>query len=153
MGKCQAFGDGLPRHCLRIANKPPLCLWLKPIFEVWIMTNWKYRYAALLAASLSTATGSGVAGGMTGEVFLDLCTKEKLLCQHYSVGVMDGAHMVAWAANLRLHTCPPNTVSGEQIGEVVLKYLKDHPEELSRRYASYLVNKALVEAFPCREDK
>jgi hypothetical protein len=117
------------------------------------MVKSKFISAAFLAASLATITHSGVAGGMSGEVFLDLCTSNEALCQYYAVGVLDGANMVAWAANLRLHTCPPNSVSGEQIGKIVLKYLQDHPEELNRRYASYLVNKALVEAFPCREDK
>ena len=117
------------------------------------MTKSKFITAIFLTASLATVTHSGVAGGMTGDAFLDLCKNDQVLCQHYAVGVLDGANMVAWAANLRLRTCPPNTVSGEEIGRVVLKYLQDNPDELPRRYASYLVNKALTEAFPCKEDQ
>ena len=44
--------------------------------------------------------------------------------------------------------CPSTSVTGEQLTDVVIKWLDDHPEKRDRA-APYLIDAALNEAFPC----
>jgi hypothetical protein len=47
------------------------------------------------------------------------------------------------------HACYPTGVDQAQIREVVMKYLRDHPDRLNDP-APLLVLNGLIEAFPCK---
>jgi len=63
-----------------------------------------------------------------------------------AVGYVDG---IADAAAGLGYACYPNGVARDEIREVVLKYLRDHPERLGDP-AALLVLNGLFEAFPCK---
>ena len=48
------------------------------------------------------------------------------------------------------YICIPNGVNGAQIFEIVRKYIEDNPKEWNKS-ASYLVEKPLLDAFPCKK--
>lgn len=71
-------------------------------------------------------------------------------CWRYVEGAVDMA-MFAERSLQRQQIClpvPASSVSGEQISDVVVKYLRDEPRERSATAAS-LVYDALHKAFPC----
>ncbi len=49
----------------------------------------------------------------------------------------------------RRRSCIPENVTNGQVSDVVIKYLRDHPEE-RHILAAILVVKAMAEAFPCK---
>jgi hypothetical protein len=64
----------------------------------------------------------------------------------YVAGVLDGWYL---RDDEHLTICEPNDVTNGQEGLIVLKYLRDHPEELHLKAAA-LVIKAMGKAFPCK---
>lgn len=80
---------------------------------------------------------------------------KKTHCLGYLLGVMDT--LGEWRAmndllhapsDLRPYACVPNGTTVEEIVQVILKHLNDHPNEL-HRYESYVVTQALTGAYPC----
>lgn len=72
-------------------------------------------------------------------------TADNGVCVGYIKGVAD-------TFQIAHQFCPPKGAIGEQLNDVVIKYLRDHPEK--RHYsASSLVIVALQRAFPCNKDK
>ena len=63
-----------------------------------------------------------------------------------AIGYLDG---IADAAIGLGYTCYPTEVTQAQLREVVMKYLRDHPERLNDP-APLLVLNGLLEAFPCK---
>lgn len=63
-----------------------------------------------------------------------------------AIGYLDG---IADAAVGLGYTCYPTEVTQAQLREVVMKYLRDHPERLNDP-APLLVLNGLLEAFPCK---
>ena len=63
-----------------------------------------------------------------------------------AIGYLDG---IADAAVGLGYTCYPTGVTQAQLREVVMKYLRDHPERLNDP-APLLVLNGLLEAFPCK---
>lgn len=63
-----------------------------------------------------------------------------------AVGYLDG---IADAAVGLGYTCYPTGVTQEQIREVVMKYLREHPDRLNDP-APLLVLNGLIAAFPCK---
>ena len=81
---------------------------------------------------------------------LELLDKTTDLAERFvavrAVGYVDG---IADAAAGLGYACYPNGVGRDEIREVVLKYLRDHPERLGDP-AALLVLNGLFEAFPCK---
>jgi len=70
---------------------------------------------------------------------------EAIVKKTFSVGYVSG---VADALHYTSFICEPDGVSPQQEADVVLKFLKDHPERLHHHQVS-LVTVALLAAFPC----
>lgn len=96
---------------------------------------------------------------LTGNDFLRRCDGpfsndvEKLayksFCTGYLQGLQQMQYIVVGMRNVQPLYCEP-TQSGnyDQLERVVIKWLKNNPEQLHRD-ARLLVTKALMEAFPC----
>ena len=76
------------------------------------------------------------------------------VCFGYMRGLLDGVEMMV-GANNALHTaslkqpfCPDSGVTLSQTVRIVLKYIKDNPEE-AHWFTSLLAATALHKAFPC----
>jgi hypothetical protein len=126
----------------------------------------KYQTAVIallwLLSSASTAE--------TGNELQRDCARDPKFCLGYITGVSDAysAWAVADQANQAMYKrkhgealserywikprryCLPNSATPEQAKQAVLKYLADHPAELSYD-ADELIGAALEAAFPCRE--
>jgi hypothetical protein len=50
------------------------------------------------------------------------------------------------------YICIPTGVNGTQVFEIVKKYIEDNPKEWNHP-ASYLVERSLFDAFPCKKKK
>ena len=75
----------------------------------------------------------------------DIGTPDSVGCVGYVAGIAD-------ALTLTNTICVPTDVSVVQVRDIVLKYLREHPER--RHYnASGLAATALVSAFPCGSNK
>ena len=88
----------------------------------------------------------------TGNGFLEYCTSEdaslRLACIAYVSGLVDGLHMGPIANKGPLIICPPAGVITAQHRDIIIKYLKDNPE--NRQYdTAVLATVALQRAFPC----
>jgi hypothetical protein len=82
---------------------------------------------------------------ITGNALLDLCNNDAaaLFCLGYVAGVVDDMTMARGAEQ----TCLPADVTGSQLKDVVLNYIRSHPE--NRHYpAPLLVLSAFEDAFP-----
>jgi len=66
----------------------------------------------------------------------------------YVIGVADTYK----ALGASLVVCLPRNATEGQVGDVVLKYLDDHPEERHHKAATLALT-ALTLAFPCSKDK
>jgi len=91
-----------------------------------------------------------MAAQMSAGDLLQECTAKgdasKLACSFYIEGFMDGVEM---ASNRTRDICWPKGVSVYQAVLVVVKWLKDHPEDLHNT-ARLQIMKALMNAFPCK---
>lgn len=104
------------------------------------------RPAALAIALISCPA---FAAGTDGNVLYRQCTStgaiEQVACHQFIIGVVDGIN-IASETGLEPFTLPAN-VKGEQVKDVVLRYLREFPER--RHWAgSVLVWNAMREAFP-----
>ncbi len=73
----------------------------------------------------------------------------KAACQGYIAGVFDSEVLLASSVQARSSlACFPDGVTAGQTVDVVVKYLKDHPETRHHSSAS-LTMRAFLEAFPC----
>lgn len=84
----------------------------------------------------------------TGNKLSELCSYTDLdPCTTYILGVVDGQNAAVTATSRDVAYCIPETASSGQIRDVVLKYLRDHPE---RRHiiAGTLIANALADAWP-----
>jgi hypothetical protein len=97
-------------------------------------------------------------GALTGSDILDFCTDpsnkvslSKGMCIGFTNGVEEGyifgtvLHGVTKKA-----FCKPKGVSRGQVQLIVVKYLKDNPEQL-HDFATLLIVKAMAQAFPCQD--
>ena len=105
----------------------------------------RYLIALLLVVLISSYPDTGRAQtGTTGNELLNNCTSKtpmwKTFCLGYVAGIRD-----ALPRNI---ACIPKAVTIGQLQDIVLKYLREHPESRHRgRYP--LVVRAYREAFPC----
>jgi hypothetical protein len=110
---------------------------------------------AVLLATIVVAFGAEPVArepdtGLVLKQKLELLQKTTDLTERFvavrAVGYVDG---IADAAVGLGYTCYPEGVAQAHIREVVLKYLRDHPERLNDP-APLLVLNGLFEAFPCK---
>ncbi len=102
----------------------------------------------------------------SGNAFLRLCSavgKDKpteeesahaISCAHYVTGFMDGVSIYPVFAEAKIKQkvpkliCCPEGVEHGQVVSIVLKYIRNHPEE-AHLPTQLLIVGALGEAFPC----
>lgn len=113
-----------------------------------------FRYAAALSLGIAfpvSASSSKTfnASGVTAGVLAQECAGHKSLSLDGCGGYIFGASDAVAAAGVICR--PDNPTTGNlQTEAIVRKYLRDHPEEWSF-LGSYVITKALKEAFPCRK--
>jgi hypothetical protein len=85
---------------------------------------------------------------LDGNQVLTACTSAKThdYCIGYVTGVVDG---IFYAEGTKQHICPEPGVLTQQVRDVVINYLKAHPEHRHAGAAGLVFN-ALYEKFPCR---
>lgn len=88
----------------------------------------------------------------TGNDLLDSCESKdfkEAFCLGYITGVTDLDGMDGSVFPERRRSCVAENVSNGQVKDIVVKYLKDHPEE-RHLLAAILIVKAMAQAFPCK---
>ena len=80
-----------------------------------------------------------------GNELIEMCKTEAQICEAYIVGTADTYEMVALHLT---NICRPKAVTVPQIGEVILKWLVEHPAE-RHRPAAKLAGLAMADAWPC----
>jgi len=107
--------------------------------------------AAIVLLTMAPAHAQHVST-VTGNQLLEYCESKDAfaqgLCDGYITGASDIESMEGSAFPDRRRSCTPNTVTNGQMTDVVVKYLKDHPEE-RHMLAAVLVVEAVTKAFPC----
>ena len=104
---------------------------------------------AALIALINVSTYPAMAGHVTGIELLGYCESQDLaewgFCSGFIWGVADGHQLTSDEST---SFCSPEGATSDQMGRVVVKYLRDHPEKL-HEHAVLLVAIALIEAWPC----
>ena len=111
--------------------------------------------AVLLAAALALVLVSAEAGAQVAPSWAD-GNDMKAYCHNnskYWQGACEGFAMAVAAFAVRApvdsdRACIPLGVSGRQLGDIMVKYLDDYPEELHFT-ATSLATHAFAIAFPC----
>ena len=105
----------------------------------------------LFLALIYPAMASAATAWESGNDLLSKCEQEgdffEGVCVGYILGIMDGHDaLIVWGELNEPTFCRPDGLSVRQVQAVVIKYLKEHPEDL-HKVASSLVLTALTEAF------
>lgn len=117
------------------------------------------RRSRWAAALLMCSTITAQANFLSGNDLHDFCTGSVPFARGYIMGVADlndlnlgGVDLSGQTFVQRQFICVPQGVTGQQAGDVVCKYLVDHPEE-RQNPAALLVYKALLAAWRCPQWK
>ena len=118
----------------------------------------KSLMVGLLAVLALLLTGTSTRGQRvsktTGNELLEACEGSEPFQQAFCLGYVTGASDVDGAEGAafpeRRRSCVPDSVSNGQLKDVVVKYLKDNPEE-RHILAAILVVKSVAKAFPCKQ--
>jgi hypothetical protein len=106
-------------------------------------------FVALLAMSGQASSGSYYGG----DGLLTLCKSNipanRNICDGYLMGIADAAGTITEWAKLEAYFCISNSVTGEQLREVFIKYLNANLEDQDFS-ANSLALTAFREAFPCQ---
>jgi hypothetical protein len=109
----------------------------------------KTTLAAALALAMQVQWSATCQAGIifdTGNEFLSMCGDSGLRIVSYCGGATTGYFDMLQTMG---ETCAAGSyLTREQIADVVLKYLRDHPEARNRSAASQ-ARAALIQAFPC----
>ena len=109
----------------------------------------KLLITAVLIALINVSTYPAMASHVTGNELLEFCESKNLaewgFCSGFVWGAADGHQLTS---DESVSFCSPEDATSDQMGRVVVKYLRDHPEKL-HEYAVLLVAVALIEAWPC----
>lgn len=101
---------------------------------------------AALGVAVSAAAYSADGRHDGNELKADMEGPEAGIGRAMAMGYVNG---VADALYFKDVTCEPANVTQRQVVDIVLKFLRDHPERLhEQRFA--LVSDALMQAFPCK---
>jgi hypothetical protein len=106
-------------------------------------------FVALLAMSGQASSGSYYGG----DGLLTLCKSNipanRNICDGYLMGIADAAGTITEWAKLEAYFCISNSVTGEQLREVYIKYLTANLEDQDYSAHSIALT-AFREAFPCQ---
>jgi hypothetical protein len=104
----------------------------------------------VLCAAVLSYAGAAAAqrfSPVDGNKLLGFCTsKSPVGCDAYISGVADA---IAAGGPGKAPACIPDGVTGVQLRDVMVKYLKAHPESRQQK-AGTLTVRALGQAFPCK---
>jgi hypothetical protein len=108
----------------------------------------------VIAAMLVSLVVSDPAWGASfdGNLLYSYCKSKHLTAQGFCNGYIQGVGVLNGAADDRfggLRFCLPNGVNLSQQQDVVVKWLSENPQE-RHHPASYVVIRALDQAFPCK---
>jgi hypothetical protein len=110
----------------------------------------------LLALALSPRAHATDNTDLTAQTLYDMCVDNnqhaQVLCHTWIYGFVRGmqiSQITATAVNLKPVTCFPRSITGEQAQLIIMKYLRDHPEDLHHEAAA-ISGAALIRAFPCK---
>ncbi len=113
----------------------------------------KFFLSALFLLLVSASANAQRVSTTTGNDLLESCESkgnfEQAFCLGYITGVTDIEGLDSAVYPERRRSCVPENVTNGQARDVVVKYLKDHPEERHLQ-AAILVAKAMGQAFPCK---
>jgi hypothetical protein len=101
----------------------------------------------LRAFALTVALWPLTALALDGNTLLKKCEDSSPETQNFCLGYIMGAADTLWTARL---ACPESGVKYPQVRDVVLKFLRDHPEK-RHHSADSQVSLALAESFPCKD--
>jgi hypothetical protein len=117
--------------------------------------RWRMITDALFIATLATGMATcAKAASMKGDFLLQQCTSNTVeggfVCLGYVLGYVDAT--IVWKVNAGgTSICiPSEDVTNQQIIDIVVKWLKNHPRDLNQA-AGYLLKIILEETWPCRE--
>jgi hypothetical protein len=105
--------------------------------------------AAVAVAAMTSRQATATGGFLSGTDLYRYCTAitqpyETGACEGYILGVMD--RFEASRENAHLRHCTRSDMTGEQVKDVVFKYLSDNPQILSQP-AWALVTEAIMKAW------
>ncbi len=125
---------------------------MRTLHFLWLaglLAGWSPAHAALSGAELlkrCAAAEKSMAGEkLAGEEMLD-----SMWCVGYMSGLLDGFGVSDFRVGEERMVCPPESgLSRSQTMGIILKYLREHPDELpkSGRRSALL---ALAKSLPCR---
>jgi hypothetical protein len=76
----------------------------------------------------------------TGIFLRDMCERSETQCKVFLSGFLMGLRSAT-------ETDIPRQVTGDQLGDVVIKYMKDHPEKLHESMSTVIIE-AILDAWP-----
>jgi hypothetical protein len=106
-------------------------------------------FAAAIAAPAPQADGSFFTGNDLHEVCQSTEGFHEVMCTVYIAGVNDAMVTVIASKAIKPLYCLPKHVDGEQLADIVRKYLKNNPAS-RHTAASSIVMIALRVSFPCK---
>lgn len=105
-------------------------------------------FVAIMLVTASTANGlSRVIAFVHGNDLLQNCQNPDVACVSYVSGVADTLEMVAPHLT---NICRPGAVTVDQLVDVLIAWLEEHPAE-RHRPAAKLAGMAFTEAWPCNK--
>jgi Rap1a immunity proteins len=116
------------------------------------------RHILLIAAFLSlmpfsdraqSVPGNNVTGNKLWAECTATETARQMFCTAYIIGASDVGGAESIGLPPRLVSCAPHGVANGELVEIVVTYLKRHPEERNGSAAS-LVLGAISKAYPCK---
>lgn len=108
----------------------------------------------MLTAIIFCAWSIAAQAVTTGNKLKDYCsfspshTEASIACAAYIGGVLDAFRIQNQHQASRLY-CEPPSAEGEQLVDIIKKYLSAHPERLHFA-ASTLILEVMIMAFPCK---
>jgi hypothetical protein len=115
----------------------------------------------LAVVALNGSQGGSTADNLidSGNGFLSACDSsdtsgnplQKGLCLGYVSGVTDGISLAEKLTH-KPSSCLPATVTNGQVLDIVVTFVRDHPE-LRHWQTRWLIQRSLLEAFPCQAQK
>jgi hypothetical protein len=112
--------------------------------------------AACAIASLVMGGDAQASEEKTGVHWLRKCTNPEpplqMECAIYVRAIIEYDEMRASTLGQRRSICPDRDLTLGQLREVVVRYLRDNPQELQRSFV-LLAHTALQAAFPCEQPR
>ena len=105
------------------------------------------KFAPVLMLAMAPAAHAQRVSKVDGNRLMAMCTvKSPGECDAYLSGVADS---IEAGGRAKAEACIPAAVTGTQLRDVVIKYLRSNPQNRQMK-AGALTTKAFAAAFPCR---